>query len=224
MARRRNEARQQARNRVVIFQHNYPFQIWEDFAGPNIAAWRNLIYSHGMAGVFCGHTHYLQFANDGRNVFFATRSIGDPEGGPTGYLLVYLCGDDLAVSYRTAASQGPVVLITHPRHSLFATCPGHIVTGDDEIRVRTWSTRAMKTVEANLDGRGWAVMNADDRQAWVMPLRIEDLGKGEHSLEVRAINAIELEGRQEIRFSVDATGRFTAIPRSEPIVVATSFC
>ena len=27
--------------RIVIFQHNYPYQIWEDFAGPGIDDWRH---------------------------------------------------------------------------------------------------------------------------------------------------------------------------------------
>jgi 3',5'-cyclic-AMP phosphodiesterase len=29
--------------RLVVFQHNYPYQIWEDFAGPGIDAWREIV-------------------------------------------------------------------------------------------------------------------------------------------------------------------------------------
>ena len=68
--------------RVVIFQHNYPYQIWEDFAGPGIDDWRRSRAKRRVEGIICGHTHYWQVANDGRNVHIATRSIGDPEGGP----------------------------------------------------------------------------------------------------------------------------------------------
>ena len=73
--------------RVVIFQHNYPYQIWEDFAGPGIDDWRAIVQTRRIEAIVCGHTHYWQVANDGRNVAIATRSIGDPEGGPPGYTL-----------------------------------------------------------------------------------------------------------------------------------------
>ncbi len=67
--------------RVIVFQHNYPYQIWEDFAGPGIDDWREVVQTRRIAAIISGHTHYLQTANDGRNVAIAVRSIGDPEGG-----------------------------------------------------------------------------------------------------------------------------------------------
>ena len=53
--------------RVVIFQHNYPYQIWEDFAGPGIDDWRQVVQTRRVEAIICGHTHYWQVANDGRN-------------------------------------------------------------------------------------------------------------------------------------------------------------
>ena len=80
--------------------------------------------SQRIEAIVCGHTHYWQVANDGRNVAIATRSIGDPEGGPPGYTLLYLRGDDLAATYRSVEDRGPVVLVTHPRERLLANCEG----------------------------------------------------------------------------------------------------
>ena len=107
----------------MIFQHNYPYQIWEDFAGPGIDDWRGLVQTRRIEGIICGHTHYWQMANDGRNALIAVRSIGDPEGGAPGYAVLYCRGDDLAVTYRSVEERGPVVLVTHPRERLLATAP-----------------------------------------------------------------------------------------------------
>jgi predicted phosphodiesterase len=117
--------------RVVVFQHNYPYQIWETFAGPGIDDWRAVVQTRPIEAIVCGHTHYWQVANDGRNVVVATRSIGDPEGGLPGYTLLYVRGDDLAVTYRTVADRGPVILVTHPRERILATRPEHVVRGLD---------------------------------------------------------------------------------------------
>src|SRR5438132_6753494 len=125
--------------RIVVFQHHYPFQIWEDFAGPGIEAWRDVIQTRPITALFAGHTHYGQMANDGRNVYLATRSIGDPEGGPAGYAVVHLDGDEIATAYRSMEDRGTIVLITHPRRMILATKPAHIVTGPKEGRVRAWS-------------------------------------------------------------------------------------
>ena len=124
----------------MVFQHNYPYQIWEDFAGPGIDDWRAIVQTRRIAAIVCGHTHYWQVANDGRNVVVATRSIGDPEGGPPGYTLGYFHGDDLAVAYRSVEDDGPVVLVTHPRDVLLATGSRHVIAGHDHLRVRTWSS------------------------------------------------------------------------------------
>ena len=95
--------------RIVVFQHHYPFKVNETFDGPGVAGWRKIVQTRPIVGVFCGHTHYGQIANDGRNVYVATRSIGDPEGGAAGYALVHLHGDDLAVVRRTVDDRGPIV-------------------------------------------------------------------------------------------------------------------
>ncbi|WP_422924119.1 metallophosphoesterase family protein [Singulisphaera sp. PoT] len=211
--------------RIVIFQHNYPYQIWEDFAGPGIDDWRGIVQSRRIAAIFCGHTHYLQVANDGRNVLVATRSIGDPEGGPPGYLIGYVCGNDVAATYRSVQDEGPVVLVTHPSESLFARGPKQVVSGPDEFRVRVWAALRIVEVRGCLDGAGWIALEPSTTPGeWTAPLPGDRLAKGEHAFEVEATDADGRRGIQRITFMVDPTGRYTPVPRTHPSVAETAFC
>jgi diadenosine tetraphosphatase ApaH/serine/threonine PP2A family protein phosphatase len=211
-----------AGERVVVFQHNYPFQIWETFDGPGIDSWREVVQTRRITGTFCGHTHYLQAANDGRNVSVAVRSIGDPEGGNPGYLLAYLHGDDLAFVYRTIRDEGPAVLITRPRDKLLATGPAHVVSGPGQARVRVWSDREMTRVEARLDGGDWLPMASLGPQDWGFPLPA--LEKGDHRFEARATDEAGRSGVHAVTFAADPTGRYTAVPAAWPVVRETRFC
>ena len=140
---------------IVVLQHNYPYQIWEDFAGPGVDAWREIVQTRRITAIVAGHTHYWQIANDGRNVSIATRSIGDPEGGPPGYTLGYLHGNDFAVTYRSIEDRGPLVLITHPREHLLAINPRHVVSGADWVHVRTWSVSPVISARGCIDDGDW---------------------------------------------------------------------
>jgi hypothetical protein len=210
--------------RVVIFQHNYPYQIWENFAGPGIDDWRAVVQTRRIAAIVCGHTHYGQVANDGRNVTIATRSIGDPEGGPPGYTLLYLHGDDLALTYRSVEDNGPLVLVTHPRESLLATGPRHVVSGLDEFRVRIWSASPLKTARGRVDDGEWFEMVLGGKDSWAAPLHGERLSKGEHAFDVEVVDDTGRLGNQHIQFLVDPTGRHTAVPSVRPRVSQTAFC
>ena len=213
-----------AGERVVIFQHNYPYQIWEDFAGPGLDDWRAIVQRHRVAAVVCGHTHYWQVANDGRNVFVATRSIGDPEGGAPGYCLGYVRGDDLAFTYRTVEDNGPIVLVTHPRDRLLMTAGAHVVASPDVVRARVWSDGGVIAVRARVDDGAWFPLAPAGPGDWSAPLAVEGLGKGEHTLEVEAEAADGTRGTQRIDVMVDPTGRYTAVPEVRPRVTATEFC
>lgn len=210
--------------RIVIFQHHYPFQVWEDFAGPGIEDWRKVMQTRPITALFAGHTHYGQIANDGHNVYVATRSIGDPEGGPAGYAIVYLDEDDLALTYRSMGDRGPVVLITHPRRVILATKPAHIVTGPTEARVRAWSAAEITAAEGRIDGGTWSQMNNKGGLTWSYPIPGDTLAKGEHKLEVRLTDANKIEGTDRITFACDLTGRYNPYPMVEPIVKETKFC
>ncbi len=213
-----------AGERVAIFQHNYPYQIWEEFAGPGIDDWRAVIQTRRVAVIVCGHTHYGQVANDGRNVVIATRSIGDPEGGPPGYTIGYLHGEDLACEYRTIEDDGPVVLVTHPRDVLFATGPQHVIAGPDRFRVRTWSPSPMAEVRGRVDDGPWFQLDSSAIGEWQAPLRGDRLTKGEHIFEVEVVGRDDRRGRHRISFMADPTGRYTAVPFVRPRVTQTSFC
>lgn len=209
---------------AVVFQHHYPFKVYEEFSGPGVAAWREIVQTRPIAAIFTGHTHYGQIANDGRNVSITTRSIGDPEGGPPGFTLAYLRGDDLAVTYRSIDQRGPIALITHPRDLLLATGPRHIVSGDDHVRVHVWSRGPIKQVEGRLDGGDWSALSEDENDEWRCGLTCSRLSKGEHRFEVRACDQEGNVARNSIRFLFDPTGRYTPVPRAEPAVTSTAFC
>lgn len=210
--------------RVVVFQHHYPFKVYEQFAGPGIAAWREIVQTRPIAGIFTGHTHYGQIANDGRNVSITTRSIGDPEGGPPGFTLAYLCGDDLAVTYRSVDDRGPIALITHPRDLLMATGPQHIVSGTDEFRMRVWCLNTISSVVGRIDGEDRFPLEPSTSSDWRCPLPEAWFPKGAHQLEVEATDDRGLSSRDSITFLVDPTGRYTPVPQAWPSVKATAFC
>jgi predicted phosphodiesterase len=209
---------------VVVFQHHYPFQVWEDFAGPGIEAWREIVQTRPIVALFAGHTHYGQIANDGHHVYVATRSIGDPEGGPAGYAIVFLDGEDLALTYRSVEDSGPVALITHPRRGILSTKPAHIVTGPAEARVRGWSAEKIGSAEARIDDGAWTEMNARGQMEWTFPIPGNTLAKGEHTLEVRLIDSNKVEAKDRITFHCDLSGRYNPYPIVEPIVRETKFC
>ena len=211
--------------RVVVFQHHYPFQVWEDFGNmPGMAAWREVMQTRPITALFAGHTHYGQVANDGRNVYVATRSIGDPEGGPAGYAVVWLDGEDLALTYRSVVDKGPVVLITHPRRLILATQAAHIVTGPDECRIRVWSGAEVVSVKARIDDGPWTDAARADDGLWRYALPGGTLAKGEHTLEVRATDAQQAGGGDRLVFLCDRSGRYNPYPTVEPVVRETKFC
>jgi predicted phosphodiesterase len=213
-----------AGERVVIFQHNYPYQIWEDFAGPGVDDWRAVVQARPVQAIVCGHTHYGQVANDGRNIAITTRSIGDPEGGPPGYTVGYVHGENLAFHYRTVEDQGPIALVTHPRETLLATGPQHVVTGRDLFRVRTWSSMPIVEVRGRLDDGRWFEFDSPRAGEWSALLPGDRLAKGEHGFEVEAVESEGSRASQKVDFMVDPTGRYTAVPSARPRVMQTSFC
>lgn len=209
---------------IVVFQHHYPFQVWEDFAGPGIDGWRKTMQTRPMAALFAGHTHYGQMANDGRNVYVATRSIGDPEGGPAGYAVVHLDGEEVATVYRSVEDRGPIALITHPRRMILATKPAHIVTGPTEGRARAWSKGQITSAQFRIDADAWKDMRQTGELMWSFPIAGDTLSKGEHTAEVRLIDDEKLEGTDRIIFACDLSGRYNAYPLVEPVVKETKFC
>jgi 3',5'-cyclic-AMP phosphodiesterase len=212
-----------AGERVVLFQHNYPYQIWEDFSGPGIDSWREVVQSRRIQAILSGHTHYWQVANDGRNAIVAVRSIGDPEGGQPGYAVAIFHGEDFAIAYRTIEERGPFILITHPREVILATGSLHVVKGQDEVRVRIWSAQPAVTVSFNVDNGLWISMKESAEGLWRGPLPGDSLTKGNHKLTVRA-KTKEGANEREIEFAADRTGRYTAVPTVRPIVTSTNFC
>lgn len=210
--------------RIVLLQHHYPYKVYEQFSGPGIDAWRETVRGAPIAAIFTGHTHYGQIANDGQTPSITTRSIGDPEGGPPGFTLAFLHGDDLAVTYRSIEDRGPLVLITHPRELLLATGPRHIVSADDLAVIRVWGRSPLVEVLARIDAGDWAPVTRTSSTEWIRSLSPASLSKGRHRLEVAARDKEGHRGHNAITFLVDPSGRYTAVPRAFPEVTATAFC
>ncbi len=211
--------------RVIVFQHNYPFQVWEDYGVyPGMEGWREVMQTRPITAHFSGHTHYDQIANDGRNIYVATRSIGDPEGGPAGYAIVHLDDEEIALTYRTNEQRGPVALITHPRRVILATKAAHIVTGPTEAHVRGWSLSPITSAQARIDDGPWGDMRNTDDLMWGFPIPGDLLAKGEHSLEVRLTDENKDEGTDRITFASDLSGRYNPYPMVDPVVKATKYC
>ena len=213
-----------AGERVVVFQHNYPYQIWEDFAGPGVDGWREVVQTRRVQAILSGHTHYWQVANDGRNAVVAVRSVGDPEGGAPGYAAAVFDGEDFAIAYRTVEERGPLVLVTRPREAILATGPAHVVTGTDEVRARVWSAEPVALVRVQIDGGQWLLMQPCSNGFWRADLPGDRFPKGVHRLAVRAEDAAGEAGEREIEFVIDPTGRYTAVPTTRPLVAVTNFC
>ncbi len=128
------------------------------------------------------------------------------------------------MTYRSTGEQGPVVLVTHPREKLLATGPRHIVSGPDHLCARTWSAAAVTSAQGRVDDGDWFDLLPLAPGVWGRPLAGGELRKGEHALEVQAVDAEGRRGSQRIGFMVDPTGRYTAIPMVCPVVTGTAFC
>jgi hypothetical protein len=186
--------------------------------------WREVMQTRPITAHFSGHTHYDQMANDGRNIYVATRSIGDPEGGAAGYAIVHLDEDEVALTYRTTESRGPVALITYPRRVILATNASHIITGPGECRARGWSMTPIKLAQARIDEGEWGEMKPTDDMTWSYPIPGDTLAKGEHSLEVQLTDENGEVGTDKIVFACDLSGRYNPYPMVDPIVKGTKFC
>lgn len=215
---------QQNNERVVIFQHNYAYQIWEEFDGPGIDDLRALLQTYRLEAIICGHTHYWQVANDGRNIHIAVRSIGDPEGGPAGYAIVCFADEDWGCIYRTPGDSGPIVLILRPHQRILCKGSQHVVSGEFEVLAKIWSASRVVTAAAQIDdGISKELCSCADG-LWRREFDSEALTKGKHFLKVVAEDEEGRVSEQSIDFVVDQTGRYTAIPCVEPVVETTQFC
>jgi len=148
---------------------------------------------------------------------------GDPEGGPAGYAIVYLDGEDLALTYRSMEDTGPGVLIRRPYRTSLATKATHIVPGPMEARVRVWSKTNFISAKAQIDDGEWTDLQDRGDLEWSFPIPGDTLTKGEHSLEVRLTNADNEEGSDRLLFACDLSGRYNPYPMVEPVVRETKF-
>ncbi len=82
----------------------------------------------------------------------------------------------------------------------------------------------MRGVRARVDDGDWCELQPRSPGFWDTPLTGGRLAKGEHTIEIEAIDREGRRGSQRSGFFVDPTGRYTAVPAVRPIVTATAFC
>ena len=140
-------------------------------------------------------------------------------------MLLYLHEDDLAFTYRTVEDRGLVVLITHPRDRLLATCKSHVVKGPDRVLARVlWSQVPVRSVRYQLDRGPSAGLAALGDGLWSGPIEGAGLAKGEHELTVVANADSGADATARLGFMIDPTGRYTAVPEARPLVTSTASC
>jgi hypothetical protein len=93
-----------------------------------------------------------------------------------------------------------------------------------EAWVRAWSKTNFISAKARIDDGEWK--NLQDRGGlnWSFPIPGDTLAKGEHTLDVRLIDADNGEGTDRITVACDLSGRFNPYPMVEPVVRETKFC
>ena len=132
--------------------------------------------------------------------------------------------DTLAIVFRSVEDRGPVVQITSPRRLILATTAKHVVIGPTEASVRLWSAQPVTSVDGRVDGGVWTSYSAARDGTWHGPIAGDTLSKGQHTLEVRAIDSDGAIGSDTLVFLTDLTGRFNPVPAVEPVVTTTKFC
>ena len=96
--------------------------------------------------------------------------------------------------------------------------------GPDEVRVRAWSAEPVVSARMRIDQGAWAPLEAAGPLQWRGPIPGDRLSKGVHAVEVEVADAKKAVGTDRVSFQVDRSGRFTSVPRAEPVVLETRYC
>ena len=214
-----------AGERVVVFQHNYPYQIWEDFDGPGIDEWRAIVQTRRIEAIVCGHTHYWQVANDGRNVVDRHPLDRRPGRGAAGVYAALLprrrSGGDLPLGggprtrrpgdapARAAPGDRPPAHRQRPRPGGRANlvrrrASGPSGTASTREPGPAWSRRATAIGRGRCPATGWPRESTSWRSSPSQPTTPRDLS-GSASWSTRRAD-------------------YTAVPEARPVVTSTAFC
>ena len=99
------------------------------------------------------------------------------------------------------------------------------MSGPDRFRVRVWSKTAVVSVRGRIDSHDCGELKQTvGNDHWSGPLPGDRLSKGEHRFDVEVLGEDGCPGVQTIHFTVDPTGRYTAVPAVQPVVTQTAFC
>jgi len=156
-----------------------------------------------------GHTHYNEISNDGKILYFATRSTGQIEEGHVGYSVINIDHD--VISWRfLELGDLPLVIITSPVDERLQTKANDTADGSLKIRAKSWGEAEAVTATATLDGRVVPMKIVKNSQVWEVSVPAPDDGK--YRLLVSIMDANGKVATDEICVAI---GQITKRPRAE---------
>lgn len=182
---------------IIVFMHTYP----ADLADPAETHFVNeLIAQYDVVLVDMGHTHYNELANDGHVVFSATRSTGQIEEGPVGYLLISVDNGSGGWRFKALHDAFPFVLITSPTDYRLRRDETPIPDGIVEVRATVLGANAPQTVACRLNNSDWIPMTLSiDQRGWSAIIHIPPADQLE--LTVEAIDGNGRPGRHTLHLA-----------------------
>jgi 3',5'-cyclic AMP phosphodiesterase CpdA len=201
----------QERQAVVLLLHCYPTDLKR--GGGRL---RKLVEGPSVRLIDMGHTHYNEFANDGRTLYTATRSTGQIEEGPVGFSVTNIDGQ--VVSWKfLALDELPAVIITSPADERFitdATLAGHIADDRILVRAKTWANAEIKSAVATLEGHTTSMSQIPRSSVWQVELEGGALVDGVYILTVAIADQNGHTAEDSIRLVLGASG-YQSPERSE---------
>lgn len=178
----------------VILLHCYPSDL--KVGGEEVS---RLVREYDVRLIDMGHTHYNEIANDGRTLYFATRSTGQIEEGTVGYSVTNIDGN--VVSWRfIELGKLPVVIITSPSDERLLTKSSEIPQETLKVRAKFWSEAEAIEATAHLDGRAHPMKRVNDSHVWEAEVLTPH--EGIHPLKVSFKDAHGKFASDKIRLAV----------------------
>ncbi len=122
--------------------HSYPADPKADRA-----ALLQLIRDSDIKVVDPRHTHYNEFANDGRTIYATTRSTGQLEEGPVGFSGTVLDCGNVGWRFKPLHTRWPLLMITFPVDRRLATDPEPSLprgSGTFEVHASAWGALGIR--------------------------------------------------------------------------------
>ena len=204
-----------AGQRPVVFMHTYPAEL-----GDEATDVLRLFRRFPPLVVDMGHTHYNEVANDGRTLYFATRSTGQTEEGPAGFSVANLDAGVVSWKFKTLATPWPFVMITSPADRAFLRDDAwteQVVRGVVEVRAKVWDGRGVQAADCRAgDGNFQRMTPLGDTGVWRCAWDSTRVPDGPCPLTVRVENTAKESAPDTVTILVAQTGAYAAPRRHWP--------